>query len=85
MTLPAALPRVPIGITQGAPVVRDGIAVSKIFGPGGLELPIEYRYKPGQRHDYEFRGYAFAGSTAVYKTWGELAAAWPAFREGCHA
>ena len=74
--VPAALPLVH-DIVQGKPAVRDGIAVCRIYGPGRVELPITYRYKPGARHDYEFRGYAIDCCDVVFKTWGELVADWP--------
>jgi hypothetical protein len=76
--VPASLPRVPLAVTQGPPDVRDGIAVCRVFLEG-RELPVTYRYKPGNRHDAEFRGYSIDGADVVFKTWGELAAAWPAY------
>jgi hypothetical protein len=79
MKLPDVLPRTPEGFTQRQAEEREGILVCTIHAPDGSELPITYRYKPGQRHDYEFRGYQLRGSTDVFKTWGELAAAWPAW------
>lgn len=75
--LPAQLPRVPLGFKQRHLQNLDGIAIFGIHTPDGTALPITWRHKIAARHDYDFRGYSLNGDATVYKTWGEVVAAWP--------
>lgn len=77
--LPAELPRVPLGFYQRHLQDLDGISIFGIHAPDGTPLPITWRHKPAERHDYAFRGYTINGSNDVFTTWHELAAAWPAW------